>query len=310
MIKETDCFAAIKPFVELYADNASIQIVGGVGTAALCSPKSEIVLDARTIYVSDDFTLSTHRPDGTLRDVDVLVLTSDAHRLRQVRNDLVATLGASLEPSVFGIRPAKQIHHQLRNPLHPSNLGIFLGDRYESPEGHGIVRALFPFKTPLSAESLTPWTLRRGDMSIPVPNPATSLINYFARSISGLRPKDAVKVKEMSEKIFSKCPELEDYMRTGPLQNELEFTRVIASLAGNATSAMVLCDVLPHNTEGLTEHPFFMAKHLPYPLKRLLVGTAQVKAQGLRAFEGNTAVVTFWQRYIERSAGAITGIAS
>lgn len=196
-MKEVDCFSAIKPFVDAFASDPTVQIIGGVGTAALCSASSEIDLHAKTITVPDDFTLSSRRADGTLRDVDVLVLSADRGRIRQVQDVLGAVLDASLEPSVFGIRPVKQLYRQLHEPLHPSNLGIFLGDRYESLDGDGYVRALFPFMTPLSEESLEPWMLQRGEMAIPVPNPATSLINYFARSITGLRHKDTAKVQEM-----------------------------------------------------------------------------------------------------------------
>lgn len=306
MSKEVDCFSAIRPFVETFAGDPTVQIIGGVGTAALCSPLSEIDLSTKTITVPDDFTLSTRRPDGTLRDVDVLVLSSDNTRIRRVQNDLASTLEGALEPSVFGIRPARQVQRQLAYPLHPANLGIFLGDRYESPNGDGYVRALFPFVTPLSQESLEPWTLQRGDMAIPVPNPATSLINYFSRSISGLRNKDAAKVQDMAVKIFSKSPELRDYIQTGPLKNELELVRVIASLSGVPTPNIL--DKRPlHAIDQLSEHRHFMAKMLPPGLRQLIIGTTLVKARGLQVFERNTAIVTFWQKYIERSAGIITG---
>lgn len=308
MSKEVDCFSAIKPFVETFAGDPTVQIIGGVGTAALCSPLSEIDLSTKTITVSDDFTLSTLRPDGSLRDADVLVLSSDKTHVRHVQNVLRNSLGASLAPSVFGIRPATQLHHQLSNPLHPSNLGIFLGDRYESPDGNGYVRALFPFATLLSQDSLESWTLQRGDMAIPVPNPATSLINYFARSITGLRHKDTAKVQEMVPTVFEGSPELRDYMHTGPLQNELEFVRVIASLAG---SRPTLLDERPlYAPDELIEHPQFTPKRLPPALQRLIISTTLFKAHGLKAFEGNPTIVTLWQKHIERSAGAITGVTS
>lgn len=306
MSRETDCFEAIAPFAERYIDNDAVQIIGGVGTAALCSPLSEIDLENRRISVPEDFTLATYRPDGTLRDVDVLVLSSDRSCVQQVQKVLEQTLGGSLEPSVFGIRSAKQIRRQIANPLDPANLAIFLGDRYESPDSDGYVRALFPFMTELSKDSLKPWTLIRGNIVVPVPNPATSLINYFSRSVSGLRSKDENKVQDMAEKIFSKSPELLDYIQNGPLQNELEFVRVIASLSGVPTPHVL--DSRPLHAPGeLTMHPHFMAKALPARMRQMIIGATIFKARGLQLFERNAAVVTFWQKYIERSAGIITG---
>lgn len=60
----------------------------------------------------------------------------------------------------------------------------------------------------------------------------------------------------------------------------------------------------------LVEHPQFMPKRLSPALQHLIMNTALFKAHGLKAFESNPTIVTLWQKHIERSAGAITGVTS
>ena len=256
----TDCFAAVRPFIDALDSPAAagdVQIIGGVSTSALSHPSTEIHVDTKEIIAPRGFSLSRHREDGTLRDVDVLVLSSNSQRVYEVERTLQQTTGNTLERSVFGIRPAESLREQTAHPLGLRALRTFLSDRYDTPRGASSrVKSLFPFAVPLPDETLETWSLivlpeddAAGEQVIPVPHPGTTLVNYCTRSISGLRPRDAAKITHVAENVFSVSPDIRSWLIDGPGASQLELGTLIASLRTPHQTGVSLLDgsVLPQS---------------------------------------------------------------
>lgn len=308
----TNSLDVIKPFIERVADAGDVHIMGGVGTAALGCASVEINSSAKEVWVPGSFVLPTHREDGTKRDVDVLVLSSDKNRVAEVAFDLQETVGDALEQSVFDIRSHETLQKQLAHPLGFRAFRTFLSDRYEaSSETSGTyVKSLFPFSLALPNEVLETWTLRVGndETGIPIPHPGTTLSNYTSRSISGLRPRDAGKITHVAENVFAMAPEIKEWLIDGPGQSQLELSKVIASLRSPEQEDFHLIDGLTVDTYSfneLVEHPAFMFPEKPQAYKYALLGEAAFKAHGLHAFESMPWVVTAWRHLMERRADTI-----
>jgi len=302
----------IQPFVRDLGDSRDVQIMGGVGTAALSDPRTEICTYSKEVIAPHDFFLPAFRNDGTLRDVDVLVLSSDVLRTSEVDNVLMDTVGSRLERSVFGIRPREVLQRQLAHPLGFRAFRTFLSDRYEagSVDGEAYVKSLFPFAVPFDPEALETWTLVVGDDShrIPIPHPGMTLANYCNRSISGLRPRDEDKIASVAANVFRAAPEIKEWLMNGPGKTQLELGALIASLRHPGLPSMELFNgvtVRTYTPDELVEHPAFMLPEYSSGYCRSVLGLAALKATLLHSFENNPRVVTAWRQVAERHADLI-----
>lgn len=299
----------IRPFVERLETQPDVQIMGGLGSAALASSDVELSFDRKEVYIPAGFNLSAHRPDGTLRDVDVLVLSSDPSRISEVSDELEAAVGGALERSVFGIRPRQALAAQIEDPLGFRAFRTFVSDRYDLGDGE-LVKALFPFWVPLHQESLESWALHIGDEPpIPIPHPGATLANYTNRSISGVRPKDATKVAAIAANVFAKAPELKEWLVDGNGASQLELSALIASLSKDRRAIEAVFQDIPFPTyshEELLHHEAFIPRDLASRrTKQQIIATAAFKAEGLHFFESNKYIVSAWQRFAEKRAQAI-----
>lgn len=310
--KSTNSIEIIQPFVERIAEARDVQILGGLGMAALVQPNIIIENDDRRVIVPEMPFLPAHREDGTKRDVDVLVLSSDPARVSEVSTMLDDSIGDALEKSVFDIRPSETLRKQLVDPLGFRALRTLLSDRYEKdPYASGeYVKSLFPFSVPLTPDALETWTLVLGQdgIEVPIPHPGTTLANYTNRSISGLRPRDADKITHVAENVFGVAPEIKDWMMDGPGKSQIELSTAIASLRHPDRKNLPLIDGLKVNTyshDELMDHPSFMIPEYSKRHKRAVIGRAVFKAHALNAFESNPLVVTLWRQFAEHGTDAI-----
>ncbi|MGV9001855.1 MAG: hypothetical protein ACOH18_02775 [Candidatus Saccharimonadaceae bacterium] len=301
-----------RPFIERITDTNDVQIMGGLGTAALLQAGVEIHYDTKEVITADDFYLSARREDGSKRDVDVLVLSSDPTRIAEVEAELQQTVGKALERSVFGIRPHTSLQKQLASPQGFRVFRTFVSDRYEAESFStgSYVKALFPFSVPIDPEALESWTLVTGEdeTRIPIPHPGTTILNYTNRSISGLRPRDTEKIAKAAGNIFKQAPEIKDWIIDGPGKSQLELSTMVASLRQSNPTSISLVEGLLVNTLGrqeLIEHPAFMVPESSEQIKHAIVARAAFKANGLHFFESNSVVVMLWRQFGERRAEAI-----
>lgn len=167
-------------------------VVGGVGSQALINA-DEIDWDNRTVYLSSDAYMSCRRDNGTVRDLDTLVQSTDKTVVKGCRQKIADAIGDKLVVSAFGL-----------NPYEKNRRGIFdfVGDRYVDNEGRLYWR-LGGIETEIPSASLDQWLVKRdGETVCAVLNPIAQLGAYGCRSITGWRPKDKEKVEELIKVIM------------------------------------------------------------------------------------------------------------
>ncbi|MDR0955538.1 MAG: hypothetical protein LBM73_00235 [Candidatus Nomurabacteria bacterium] len=204
-------------FAEAAAEfGVPIQFVGGISAAILGDPAIQIDYNNKIIYCSDGFEMSQLRANGTLRDVDMLALTTDPAKIKMLKTILECVNSGRQEISLFGLSP--------RN-----NLGKFssriLSDRFASPAldvnnpDLRYIRGFRDLYTFAPAPTMEAWKVEFPDGRIlSVPSPADTLLRYTFRSIGGLRKKDEAKTWRAIKNIESKAPELIEEIRSGQFQ--------------------------------------------------------------------------------------------
>lgn len=313
-MNDPGCGEIIAPFLAAVGDRGdlpSLQIIGGNGSAALLHRDTSIDLSARTIDAPASCDLPRLRADGSVRDLDLLVLSSCHEHLDVVQGLAESAIGGRLQVSVFGLKCPDELIRQRQQPLR-STACVFLGDRYVDVAANtgstGGFKALYPFATPMAIDALDSFQLTIGDREpFPTSHPGATILNYLTRSISGLRAKDEAKVRRMSQQVLSGCPELSAWIHDGPGQPTLELARLIQTLGEPRRNPQPLSlgDALrvePYRLDDLVTHPGFMASHLSPWRQRAVLELAHAKAQLLRAVESRPGVVSFWQKNIEQRA--------
>jgi hypothetical protein len=280
-----------------------VQFMGGITAQALSAPSLRVNPDSRVVEAPSTLALSTTRENGTLRDLDILALTTDAGIVDNIQDEVSGIVDGRLDVSVFGIRPAEILGRQARHPMGFSALKTFLSDRYRANDGQ-LYRALFPFSVPISDKTIESWTLAIGDNEIPMPAPSATVLNYTQRSISGLRYKDTPKWLAMVSNLKNVYPDFQCEILDGDFSDQAQLTRLIESLRDNrgiVSETLALPRISP---EELVYGPFMMLKQ-PDRVALTAVNLARFKAKSLAFFESNEEIVGFWQQHVERRADAI-----
>lgn len=301
----TNCVEIVRPFTEAIGKTDDLQLIGGVGAAALVNAETVIVTDEKTVIAPADLFLPQRRDDGNLRDFDALVLSSQPEHIRAYEAIGEEIIGDELELSFFGLRPAAELEWQKRHPLRA--LKQFLADRYVEQDESGKIteayKALFPFSAPMPIETLETWRLYVGEddpAPAPIPHPGTTVLNYLTRSISGLRPKDADKVGRMARNIQQKAPEIRDWIMDGPGQSQIQLARILNEL-GNKSRTIELgaATVYPMDTE-VWMSPELVDMDAQLVTEAMVLTASYAKARALRFAESQEKIVTLWQRAAEK----------
>lgn len=293
----------IKPFVQQLEDTDDVQIIGGLGALAYTDETTILDKDNQELHADPNIGIPQFRNNGSRRDVDVLVVSSNPDRIREVEDLLEDTVGDQLERSVFGIHDASRLHAQRRNPLGFTAFKMFVSDRYANFEEHTAVRALFPFAVPLSAESLQPWHTTIQDIRVPVPSPYTTLLNYASRSIGGARQKDREKIRQVARFLGADGTSVIEEMEDATYQPQADFAHVIHSLHGGQVDPLFGIPGHHYSLEELFHHDAFMLEQDSEGKRALAV--AAFKARSLRWIESQQWIVDPFQRHGERFAGTI-----
>ncbi len=306
-----NAFEITRPFVNEVIDDGDVQLIGGLGIEPLLHAGMSINMDAKEVIVPEPLFLPAHREDGTKRDVDVLVLSSQPGRIQQVGELLNTSVEDHLEQSVFSIRTHEALQKRLAHPFGMRAMTTFVSDRYEAaPDAPTpFVKALPPFSLPIDPESLETWTAvtPNGTHRVPIPHPGATILNYTNRSISGLRSRDVDKATRAAVNVFAKAPEVKEWIVDGPGASQFELSRIIASLRAPSMIHFPVVDGLTTTTyswEELTEHEAFVAEARPIARAHLIAGAA-FKASGLAFFEKYPIIVTGWRQFAEKRADDI-----
>ncbi|MEK7599860.1 MAG: hypothetical protein AAB462_02405 [Patescibacteria group bacterium] len=269
MIKQPDCIEIVRPFTDALAHGRAgdVQIIGGVGSAALEHPDVQILTDQKLVIAPNKMRLPQRRNDGSLRDLDCLVKSSQQDRIDDVEALAREVIGDKLEISVFGLHSMGQFTEKKVSPA-MSLAKSFVSDRYidQAPDGTVIqgVKSIFPFAVAIDPDALETWNLQIGDhQPTPIPHPGATIVNYLTRSVSGLRPKDADKVEKLTANIAKKSPDVIDWVVDGPGASQLEFARVLHTLRQPSKDAQAMSvggaiDIEPHVLDDLMRGEAFI----------------------------------------------------
>ena len=169
-------------------------VVGGLGLHAVTNA-AEIDWDNHVVCLPDDVDLPRLRYNGTVRDLDTLVQSTDKTVVKSCRQEIADAIGDKLVVSAFGL-----------NPYEKNRRGIFdfVGDRYVAVEEESrLYWRLGGIETEIPSASLDQWLVKRdGETVCAVLNPIAQLGAYGCRSITGWRPKDKEKVEELVNAIM------------------------------------------------------------------------------------------------------------
>ncbi len=301
MRKNENAIKVLVPFFDKYGEDPKVQVIGGVGTTALLDPHSDFYAEDDTISLSSqEMDLSTLREDGTKRDVDVFVSSSDSDEIGKIRSDLESIVGDKLDASVFGI-----IERKLPRKIGMTALKTFLADRYIDIESQELVKSLYPFSAQIDPDSLKPWRVESNDFSFHIPHPAMSWLNYCSRSIGGVRAKDVDKVGQLTERLEADLPDFYEWIFDGPGKSQFELSKLIHSAGvGMEPLNQILPDsraVKAIGIDGIIESEYFMLGENSVATQRVALGQFALKANLLRFFESSGTVRALFQKYAERS---------
>lgn len=300
----TNCVDIVRPFNEAISGRDDIQLIGGIGSAALTDERTAIVTDEKRVVAPADLFLSQYRGPGNLRDLEALVLTTDNDRRAEVEALAEELIGDELEIDMFNLKPADQLIAQRQQPLHASAM-TFLADRYAKETTDGQIafadKALFPFAVPMHPETLETWRLYIGEADkypAPIPHPGTVILNYMTRAAYGPRHKDRAKLHEMATNIAKKAPETRDWIADGPGQSQLDLARIHNQLGNNGKQIITPVATIDGLRGNLREHPAFMIPDAPLSVQLTVLGITRLEAVLDNLIESNPRFVHFWQRRI------------
>lgn len=211
-----------------------ITVMGGIASAAIVhvlksdDAKSFVDPQNQRVVIDPGFRLPLFRPNGSKRDADLLVLSSDKSEVKATGIDVENVVGDELVVNTPGIRTFDEWRKSasLAGGIMPRG-----GDRYDS--GGVIKKLLSPLAAELPKESLEPWIytfLRENgtETSFQGVNPANDLVNRLTRTTI-IRPRDVAKIDALLE-IGQKHPEIFDWLTTGPGSSQLDLAKASLSI--------------------------------------------------------------------------------
>ncbi|MFO0970771.1 MAG: hypothetical protein U0520_00255 [Candidatus Saccharimonadales bacterium] len=202
-------------------------VLGGIASSAL--KHSGIVFNhaTQTISASAAASEGTIRPNGTVRDIDILVdrVMSDSEAAVVVAEVEEAVRG-ELVVSVFGF---ERYQPQERFGGTKSLFTDWISQR--TIDDAGVRRyELGPLSQEVAEGSYAPWELvTESGSSVSVLNPAGHVLAYGLRSISGVRAKDVDKLDAMLKRVLDE-PEFEKAITQGDYRAWLDFAVSIYNL--------------------------------------------------------------------------------
>ncbi len=303
---------------EIQADN--VQVMGGVASIALMHPDTVVKFDEKRLILNtkpdDEKTfLTQYRPDGSLRDIDVLVLSNDPEVVANAQAVADAAINGELVTSFFPMHDMSELDILAGSrfkALYDSR--SVLADRYVTVGDDGkidtLVKAVYPFEVPLDLDILDTWILEFNGVEVPIPNPILAVLNYATRPISGLRPKDANKANGIAAAMIAKAPEFKDWVYDGPGQELYLLACLLHNLRKPKDSAnlLIIGDdknmlTLYPNMQGIDPEAFMgrFADGLTPKQIAIAIKIARCKSRAVHAYEKQQKLVEFWQLHVEQN---------
>src|SRR6266702_893187 len=196
-------------------DDPRYLVVGGVVSSALIASSTKIDTAGQVITPTMVASDRVVRPNGTCRDIDILV----PRLLGETEVDVLMTavqdaVDGKMVVSVFGFD--EHIAAPTRLQRGAASLTSFISRRTIDRQ-EALRYSLFPLEQEVAAETYDPWTLvlpTAKATTLQVLHPVGHVLAYDMRSISGRRAKDQAKVSEMARRVFAD-PRLNEVQQYG-----------------------------------------------------------------------------------------------
>ncbi len=161
-----------------------ICLVGGT----VMDPAAEVA-DGKT-FLTEGANKPTLRDDGSLRDLDLIALTSDQRLRNQIRGTAAEAASGEMEIAVFGLGKYHERGAAGRALAHMTH---WVSRREIDADGV-VHHSLFPFAAPVPEAAFKHRLVFPNGQEAATFSPTYSVISYMLRSIGGIRPRDEVKV--------------------------------------------------------------------------------------------------------------------
>ena len=196
----TNIYDVLPDAHDVFVDHSvQYRMLGGTAIQATLQAVS-IEPESRIIVPHPGLRLSTTRENGTLRDVDYLVMTTDEQKIKSISSALTKEIGSKAIVSVFGIQP----HAQLLQQQWKRRILDFTSERSIDDAGN-MYYSCNPVMQQVNPRSYEPWHIQLPNGSIvPTLSPEALKAAYYIRSIGGLRPRDKKKTETL-EKTMDRC---------------------------------------------------------------------------------------------------------
>lgn len=167
-------------------ENHGYACVGGLATDAILTGAIDIETSERRIYLSDETYISTTRPNGTAKDIDLLSFTSDIRAVNEALIALRNKLDANFPETSISLsgydRPSITRRVQFTSQTVDENtdaLYLKMGSLIQNIDRSDLECT---------------WTMQYKSTHIHTLHPVALLMSYKTRSLGGIRPKDKDKV--------------------------------------------------------------------------------------------------------------------
>lgn len=190
--------ATIINTLETYCQNNNLnhRFVGSVSFGGLLHNKTtwRINIKQRKIFLYQTNPLSLYRTDGTVRDIDIILLTSDIKKI----NDFSKFIKKLKKSSSLKSFPLISYEWIQQNNSSKNHLMQFV-TAFEEHNNNLYLR-FSSIKQKISQASLEAWTIvLSNNQSFTVRNPIADYYAYQVRNPSGIKPKDKEKIKLLKQ---------------------------------------------------------------------------------------------------------------
>lgn len=184
------------------------RVLGGAATQAMVQASSFTEsTEFHAMYLGADAVVTTIRDNGTPRDADVLVMTTNKKVVDTIYYDAQkATKGKLGKLSVFGLGKHEDV--VARGSVR-ANISDFTSDRTMDEQGnmylvcHPFIRSI----DPLTHQAWTVFGSFEGTFN--TVSPVAQQLAYQTRPIGGIRPRDVEKVAALQAVLDEKLPGFE-----------------------------------------------------------------------------------------------------
>ncbi len=189
---ERDRYLEILSNIEQYFRQANLdhRIVGGTVTDFI-GPNTSFRIDpeTRTVKLINPNGTTLTRPDGTIKDIDVIIFSPNRYKFEEAKRDVRAWGESNGQPLPnISIEAARYPDWPERNKL-KQFVTAFEYDK----EGNPFL-AFGSTKQEIRQNSLAPWTMNIDGISITILNPVAHALCYALRNPSGVKKKDKDRI--------------------------------------------------------------------------------------------------------------------